>query len=266
MPLWVKQSSTISISDGVALQKLAALLKADTSNQKPIWKKYDKYIAGDGTNIHGFAFDPNTLDSAGFIRLGLSAKTAHDIINYRNHGAVFYNKEKFSTVYSLSEAEYKKLIPFISITPNASNKKFTNNYTPREKIIIEINSADTTQFNKLYGIGAVLAQRIVDLRTQLGGFYSIAQLQDVYGITDSTFTKIKPQLRIDANKICKININTVLYQTLNAHPYFKNGLALAILKLKKNNGGKINNIEQIKSIEGIDAGKLEKALHYMVIE
>jgi competence protein ComEA len=263
MPYWVTQPTAMSSADHIALQKLAAQIHADTTNQKPAWKHFEKYIPGDGSKINAFAFDPNTLDSNGFIRLGLSAKTVHDIINYRNHGAVFYNKEKFSTVYSLSEAEYKKLAPFISISPT---KKYTNTYTPREKVIVEINSADTALFNKLYGIGPVLAQRIVELRTQLGGFYSIAQLQEVYGITDTTMQKIKPQLRIDASKISKIHINTVLYQTLNAHPYFKNGLALAIMKLKKNNDGKIDNVAQLKSIVEIDAAKLERAMKYIVID
>lgn len=43
-------------------------------------------------------------------------------------------------------------------------------------------------------MGPVLAQHIVDYRTEHGGFSSIDQLQQVNGIGDKRFADIKPQV------------------------------------------------------------------------
>ena len=41
---------------------------------------------------------------------------------------------------------------------------------------VDINTADTTAFISLPGIGSKLAARIVNFRDKLGGFYSIDQV------------------------------------------------------------------------------------------
>jgi competence protein ComEA len=264
LPYLQSNNQQIAQADSVALQLLAQQLQVDSAEGNS-GNRFNK-AESDGTNIKAFAFDPNTIDSVGLRRLGLSERTAHTMLNYRNKGGKFYSKKDVEKMYSLSQAEYAKLEPFIQL-PDASNgkKQFANNYTPREKTIVEINSADTAAWNKLYGIGSTLAQRIVTLREELGGFYSVNQLQEVYGLQDSVLQNLQAQLRIDASRIKKINLNSVLFQTLNTHPYFKNGLALALLKFRKANGGKINSLDQLTTIEGIDAKALEKAMHYLVL-
>ncbi len=94
---------------------------------------------------------------------------------------------------------------------------------------IEINAASALDFEKLYGIGKVLSQRIVDFRDKLGGFYSVEQLKDVWGIQDSTFQKFKKNLTIKPAKIHKININTASYEELTANPYFFSTIAKQII-------------------------------------
>jgi competence protein ComEA len=54
---------------------------------------------------------------------------------------------------------------------------------------ISETSADTAKI--LPGIGDVLAQRIIDYRTENGNFNSIEDLQNVYGIGDSIFSGLE---------------------------------------------------------------------------
>ena len=58
--------------------------------------------------------------------------------------------------------------------------------------LINLNSATLEDLDSLPGIGPVLAQRILDYRTQHGPFSSINQLTDVSGIGDATFADLEP--------------------------------------------------------------------------
>jgi competence ComEA-like helix-hairpin-helix protein len=63
---------------------------------------------------------------------------------------------------------------------------------------INLNSADSAELVKLYGIGPVLSKRIIKYRNSLGGkFQSVDQLKNVYGLSEETFNSIKPYLIVD---------------------------------------------------------------------
>lgn len=106
-----------------------------------------------------------------------------------------------------------------------------SNYEKNEKrdFKIEVNAATAEEYEKLYGIGKVLSQRIVTFRDKLGGFYSIEQIKDVWGIEDSVFRKFKAHLTIKPVKIKKVNINTATYEELTANPYFFSTVAKQII-------------------------------------
>lgn len=57
---------------------------------------------------------------------------------------------------------------------------------------VDLNSASTAQLDALPGVGPVLAQRIVDWRTQHGRFASVDQLRSVSGIGDAKFRDLAP--------------------------------------------------------------------------
>lgn len=57
--------------------------------------------------------------------------------------------------------------------------------------LINVNTASASELESLPGIGEVLAQRIVDHRTQNGPFTSVDQLMDVSGIGDAILGSIR---------------------------------------------------------------------------
>lgn len=57
---------------------------------------------------------------------------------------------------------------------------------------LSLNSATPAQLDALPGVGPVLAQHILDFRTQHGAFTSVQQLRQVPGIGDRKFTTLKP--------------------------------------------------------------------------
>ncbi len=57
--------------------------------------------------------------------------------------------------------------------------------------IVRINTATLEQLDTLSGIGPSIAQKIIDYRTQNGGFKNVEELKLVSGIGDKLFEKIK---------------------------------------------------------------------------
>lgn len=56
---------------------------------------------------------------------------------------------------------------------------------------ISLNTATADQLNTLPGVGPVLAQHIIDYRTQHGGFRSVDELRQVNGIGDRRFADMR---------------------------------------------------------------------------
>ncbi|HVG39967.1 MAG TPA: helix-hairpin-helix domain-containing protein [Chitinophagaceae bacterium] len=220
-----------------------------------------------------FKFDPNTLPLVGWKQLGLSDKTIKTINNYRTKGGKFYKPEDLQKIWGLPQGFYERVEEYIQIDLPKSDNRFTSNYTTAPKYerkersiaVVNINNADTAAFIALPGIGAKLALRITAFRDKLGGFYSVDQIKETYGLPDSTFQKIKPYLNADASGIKKFNINTATKDELKVHPYIRWNLANAIVEYR-NQHGKFTNLNDLKNIVVIDEATFAKISPYLTIQ
>lgn len=203
-----------------------------------------------------FFFDPNVVGEQEMKWLGLPEKTIRQIINYRKSGGKFHSKEDLKKIYSMNDSLYFKLEPYIVIA-HSKNEKFKlqrqiviTDISSKQKINVELNSADSVQLEKLSGIGKILAARIIKYRNRLGGFYSVTQLKEVYGIRDSLYNVIiqKNNITVDTSLIHKINIQTADFKALIRHPYFNKDIVVKILQMQRNK--EIINAEKLKSISG----------------
>lgn len=62
--------------------------------------------------------------------------------------------------------------------------------------LININTADEKELQKIKGIGPSLAGRIIDYRQSNGNFKSIDEIKKVRGIGEKTFEKMKDQITV----------------------------------------------------------------------
>ena len=60
---------------------------------------------------------------------------------------------------------------------------------------VTLNTATVEQLDTLPGVGPVLAQHIIDYRTQHGGFRSVDELREVNGIGDRRFADLRTLVR-----------------------------------------------------------------------
>ena len=223
-----------------------------------------------------FNFDPNTIAANDWKRLGLRDKTIQTIQNYLSKGGHFYKPEDLRKVYGLHQNEYERLLPYVKIesrTLTAKEQYIASK--PKDEIqpaktyiskysVIDINIADTSAFISLPGIGSKLASRIVLFRDKLGGFYSIDQIGETYGLPDSTFQKIKQYLKLENTSVKKININTATVDELKGHPYIKFSLANPIVAYR-NEHGAFSKIEDIKKVMAVTDEIYEKIAPYLTL-
>lgn len=215
-----------------------------------------------------FSFDPNTLDAAGWERLGLGSRTIRTIINYRNKGGKFYQKEDLKKIWGLPNGFYQRVGAYINIEHIKYNKRIatslqktttTSEFTYKK---IDINTADTSDWKALPGVGPKLASRIVNFRSKLGGFISIEQVGTTYGLPDSTFQIIKYKLEVSNKILNKIKINTATKEELSAHPYISWELAKSIVSYRQQHGA-IKSETDLKNLMILGEKNMEQLLPYL---
>ena len=181
-----------------------------------------------------FLFDPNRATDSEFLRLGFSSKQIATIRKYLDKGGIFKDKADFFKIRVISENQKRILSDWIvieSVSKVSTKENFAINTGP-----IEINLADSIQLKQLPGIGSVLSKRIVKYRDLLGGFYSVSQLKEVYGLNEQTILMIDEKVTVDIKRIKKLDLNFADMNELSRHPYLKKNLASKIVKFRTKNG------------------------------
>lgn len=239
--------------------------KRSSYREKQLAYKENYYEpANDKQPIELFPFDPNTLDEQGWRKLGVGERTAHTIRNYVTKGGQFRHANDLQKIYGLKKADYDRLMPYVRIAAPAASATF-NKYVKAPPPVIDINQADTLAFISLPGIGNKLANRIVNFRDKLGGFYSVQQVGETFGLPDSTFQLIKPRLQCAQVTIQKININTADINMLKQHPYIRWNIANAIVQYRQQHGI-FHSPEDLQQIVLITPEVYQKIVAYVAVE
>jgi len=227
-----------------------------------------------------FYFDPNTLDAAGWKRLGIRDKTVTTIQNYLSRGGKFKTPEDIGKIYGLFKDDYERLLPYVKIKPapaaEHTGSQLSNAHTLADKpaysekkmrapLVIDINNADTSAFIALPGIGSKLAARIVNFRSKLGGFYEVQQVAETYGLPDSTFDKIKPLLQCNHPTLQSININTADANALKQHPYIRWNLANLVVQYRLQHGN-YKSVDDLLLLATVTPEQFNKIKPYLVVQ
>jgi competence protein ComEA len=270
LPLFFeKKNEPFPIKRGSLLdQAIDSLEKETHQNEEGISAKTNANAGkSDYTSGELFRFDPNTVIEKDWQRLGLPEKTIRTISNYRNKGGKFYKPEDLKKIWGLPEGFYERVKDHIFI-PTPEDQVKNNDKIPFEKkenklVVLDINEADSAGFTVLPGIGSRLASRIIHFREKLGGFYTIDQVAETFGLSDSVFQKLKPLLEL-TDAVQKININTANLDTLKTHPYIRWKMAKAIIAYREQHGN-FKSLEELKNIPLIDPQSFDKIIHYLTL-
>lgn len=221
-----------------------------------------------------FYFDPNTATNDDWKKLGLQDRTIRTLTHYLSKGGKFRKADDLKKIYGFREEEYNRLLPYIRIknadTVAKKEKTATHffvnpSFSKKTYSSVDINSADTSAFITLPGIGSKLANRIIGFREKLGGFYSADQVAEIYGLPDSTFSKIKPYLVVNNFSVKKIDINNADVNLLKQHPYIKWNLANVIVQYRQQHGN-FKTLDELQNIALITPEIYKKISPYLEIK
>lgn len=214
-----------------------------------------------------FTFDPNTIDSLALDSLRLPLRIKRNLLKYRDKGGRFYEAADFGKLYGVTDSIYAQFEPYIVVEKTFSHKKVPKEIAREKDVLsdeskkryqapvhhekempdlIELNLATPEELVILYGIGEVLSKRIVKYRNLLGGFASLDQLNEVYGLKPETIKKILPYLELDTSLVAQININFAETKELARHPYITWDMARALVDFRSANGF-IHDLQLVRS-------------------
>ncbi|MFN9114621.1 MAG: ComEA family DNA-binding protein, partial [Bacteroidota bacterium] len=166
----------------------------------------------------------------------------------------------------------ERLIPYIiiqDIMKDQSNFRFVKdsfgNNLSFNKQTIDINTAIQEQWEGLKGIGPGLASRIIKFREKLGGFISIDQVKETYGLPDSTFQQIRVKLVYNEKSVTQLNINELSLEQLATHPYIRYKAARAIISYREQHG-RYQSLRELENIESIAPETLHKMEKYLTTD
>ena len=136
--------------------------------------------------------------------------------------------------------------------PKQKFKKLSHQFKNPQLPRFDLNLADTTQLKTIYGIGPVIAKRIVTYRENLGGFISFNQLREVWGLDSTVVKKLTERSVITPGFTPnKLAINRCGEQELGRHPYLRTKLARAIVNYRLQHGNFIA-LDDLRKITLID--------------
>jgi competence protein ComEA len=238
------------------------------------------------SSYHFIRFNPNTVSVTELSRMGLSPFVIVNWMKYREAGGFFKEATDVEKIYGLDSLVLKEMRTFIYFSsidqqikdrervslrkneslehvPDVENKLLPG---AKEQLLrIDINRADTARLRLINGIGPVFSQRIVDFRKVLGGFYSIEQLGEVYGLPPDLIEKVRVNLIVNSEDVSKMAVNSVSLRKLQAHPYINFYQAKEIVEYRRNNGS-VTGREVLKKFSSFDEMSLEKVLPYLSFE
>jgi DNA uptake protein ComE-like DNA-binding protein len=190
-----------------------------------------------------FSFDPNIASYDTLRRVGFDEKEAATLISYRNKGGKFRKPADLKKISAITSEKAEQIIPFVEVKSDTIKKNRVS-YKAYRKPLIDLNKCDTALLSSLPGIGRVLSARIIKYRNLLGGYVSVNQLQEVYGLPPATFEIIRGRVFADSTAVQRIKINSSGFKELSRLPYLEKYEVTSILKyleLEK----KINSIKEL---------------------
>ena len=211
-----------------------------------------------------YPFNPNFISDYKGYKLGMSVSEIDRLLAFRKQNKYVNSPEEFQAVTKVSDSLLNAISPYFKFPDWVKNKKEFKEYkkypnsafVKKEKIvIIDINQATQEDLIKIYGIGEAISLRILKMKESLGGFVSMEQMKDVWGLSPEVIENLNSHFKVSAlPDVKKVDINNASIKELSQFPYFNYQIARQIVTFRSMNGD-FKNVDDLTKIKGLSIEK-----------
>ncbi len=230
-----------------------------------------KAIASDNS-YKMYPFNPNFITDFKGYKLGMKVEEIDRLLAFRKTNKYVNSAEEFQKVTKISDSLLIVIAPYFKFPDWVKNKKQYvayeksnfKDFTKKEKItVLDINQATKEDLIKIYGIGDGISERILKQKELLGGFVSMSQMEDVWGLSPEVIAELNKYFKVGAlPSVKKIDINNISTKEMSKFPYFKYALAREIVTFRSMNGG-IKSAEDLIKIKSFPVEKIKIIALYL---
>ena len=224
-----------------------------------------KLARAEADSVKIYPFNPNYITDFKAYTLGMSVEEIDRLHKFRDSDNWINSAKDFQKVTGVSDSLLASISPYFKFPDWVieAEKKKSKVKTTTPISVSDLNKAETEDLQKINGIGEVLANRIVNYRTKIGGFRSELQLKDIYGLNYETREKLQRHFRvIGKENFGLININQARLLELVEVPYIKYELAREIIDYRQLYE-KIESFEELSKIESFPSDKIDRIQLYL---
>lgn len=219
-----------------------------------------------------FLFNPNFITDYKGYKLGMSVAEIDRLLEFRKTNQFVNSADEFQKVTKISDSLLNVISPLFKFPDWVNNRKEKKEFekfpskafAKKEKIIlIDINQATKEDLIKIYGIGEAISLRILKQKEVLGGFVSMDQMSDVWGLSPEVIENLNSHFKIiSLPEFKKIDVNNASLRELSQFYYFRYALAKEIITYRSMNGD-FKNIEDLTKIKGFPVDKAKTIALYL---
>ena len=217
-----------------------------------------------------YSYNPNFISDFKAYKLGMTLPQINRLHAFRQLGKFANSPKEFQAVTGISDSLLEAIAPNFkfpdwvnnprsSSYPKSKWKEFPKKETLK---ILDINQATKEDLIKVSGIGDAISDRILKQKEIFGGFVSMDQMTDIWGLTPEVITELNKYFIVESlPKIQKININTASIKELGQFYYFRYPISKNIVTYRSMNGD--IKIEDLSNIKGFPVDKLKIIALYL---
>lgn len=240
------------------------------------------------TGFQGPPIDINTATAAELAKLpGIGTVLSQRMVKFRDSRNGYQSVDELKKVYQLSPEVYHDIREHLTISPYPATQAFSSAEETPQMITrggdeirnsamrgpamnrdlptsaamapgsVNINEADSAMLDQVPGIGPTLSKRILRYRKMLGYYVSVDQLENVYGLSEANFERMKAYLTVgEVESYPRRNLNEAFSRSLALYPFMDQALAESLVAYRRELG-RFDTWEEVSQMPGLTEEALE---------